>query len=202
LGTFATVINDVDDISTCYNEMISKLNTDTGAKFYDYQPIIITTLQEATIIKINMLRNEIELDKALQYVVGYITAYDFIPTSFTYSPITFGDPITWKHIRQATIMMDSRNISKMTLEFRTDLKPAFIPIEFSLDGKGIMGHTEFGENLFGGMANAAPIRTLIPRDCQRCRYIVVRFSHATAREAFYINGLSLTANIGSERAYR
>ena len=202
-GTFSTIINDVQDIYTCYNEIISMLNTDTGARFSDYPIITTDSLQEAVITKIDTTRKEIELDKALDFVVGYITAYEYIATSFTYSPVTFGDPITLKQVIQSTIMMDSRNISKMRLEFKTDLKPAFISVDFNLDGKGLIGHSDFGEELFGGKANAAPVRTIIPRDCQRCRYIVVRFSHNIAREVFYINGLSLTANVAqSVRAYR
>jgi hypothetical protein len=202
-GTFSTIDEDFEDIAICYNSIINKLNFDIGAKFTDYPETSIITLQETIIEKINILTKEITLSKELPFLVGELIFYDSIDSSFTYSPNTFGDPLNHKQIRQATIMMDSRNITKMSLEFKTDLKPAFIPVQFNLEGTGIFGHDVFGENLFGGLASAVPIRTYIPMDCQRCRYMIVRFNHNIARESLQINGLTLTGNISiSERAYR
>jgi len=114
-----------------------------------------------------------------------------------------GDPLMLKHLIESTLMLETRNITQGTLSFATDLLPELIPVPFSLDGNGIFGHSNFGSGLFGGIASSAPFRTFIPRQCQRCRFIVVKFDHAIAREDYRLLGVTLTGETGqSTRAYR
>ena len=202
-GDFVTVDGDFQDIKTCYNKVINMLNADTGVSFTNYKLNSENTIQEAIITDINTVTRTLTVNLPLDFVVGAIVIYKAIRSSFTYAPSTMNDPLMLKRMSEATIMFESRNITGGELSFATDILPAFQGVPFNLDGNGIFGHNNFGTGLFGGVGNAAPFRTFIPRQCQWCRYIVVKFSHNTAREDYRVNGITLTGNISlSSRAYK
>jgi hypothetical protein len=202
-GNWQTIDSNFEDIKACYNFIMTTLNSDTGTSFNNYKIITSNTLQETIITTINTVTKRVTLNLTLDYLVGACTIYKAIPTTFTYNPNTMGDPLGLKHLREATLMFEVTNITSATMFFSTDLLPEFIPVDFNLSGNGIFGHQDFGTGFFGGIGNAAPFRTYIPRQCQRCRYMVVKFNHSTARETYAITGMTLTGNIGqSSRAYR
>ena len=89
-----------------------------------------------------------------------------------------------------------------TLSFSSDLLPAFNDIAFTGDGGGLFGNDTFGGGFFGGESNSVPFRTYIPRNCQRCRYLLVKFKHQTAREQYSMYGITLVGRPFSTRAYR
>ena len=202
-GNFTTLDDDFNDLKVCYNLIIAKLNADPIVAYSNYRPIDNNTIQEAIITAINNVAKTITLNLSLEYVVGAISIFKAIPCSFTYSPLTMGDPLGLKHIREATMMFASKAFTSAEMDFSTDLLPETISIPFNGDGNGIFGHSNFGSGFFGGASNAAPFRTFIPRQCQRCRYLNVGFLHRTAREQFAIYGITLTGEVGqSTRAYR
>jgi hypothetical protein len=202
-GTFTTADNSFEDIKTCYNLITARLNTDTIVAYNNYRPVDNNTIQEAIVNSIDVINKKITLNLALEYIFGAIKIFKAIPCSLTYSPITMGDPLGIKHIREATMMFANKAFTRAEVDFSTDLLPEFIPVTFNGDGNGIFGHSPFGSGFFGGGSNSAPFRTFIPRQCQRCRYINVGFSHRVAREQFAIYGITLTGEVGqSTRAYR
>lgn len=203
-GNWQTVDSSFQDLKTNYNFIINTLNSDTGVSFANYSLINNNTIQETVITNINRITKQVTLNLTLDYLVGEITVYKAITSAFTYSPNTMGDPLNHKHLREATMMFETRTLTGGTLSFRTDLLPAFQEVPFNLDGNGIFGHVpNFGDGFFGGLSNSAPFRTYVPRQCQRCRYIVVRFQHNTAREDYRVNGTTITGEAGlSSRAFR
>lgn len=203
-GNWQTVGSNFADMKVCYNFIMNTLNSDTGVAFNNYALINNNTIQEAIIDNINRITKTITLNLTLDYLVGDITIHKAIESSFTYSPNTMGDPINHKHIWEATLMFETRTLTRGTLSFKTDLLPEFKSVPFKLDGNGIFGHTEnFGDGFFGGLSNSAPFRTYVPRQCQRCRFMIVRFVHKVAREDYRVNGTTLTGEIGlSSRAFR
>jgi hypothetical protein len=203
-GNWQTVGGNFEDMKVCYNFIINTLNSDTGVAFNNYALINNNTIQEAIINQINRITKQITLNLTLDYLVGDIVVHKAISSSFIYSPNTMGDPINHKHIREATLMFETRTLTRGIMSFRTDLLPEFQDVPFDLDGNGIFGHTaNFGDGFFGGLSNSAPFRTYIPRQCQRCRYMVVKFAHSVAREDYRINGTTLTGETGlSSRAFR
>jgi hypothetical protein len=201
--SWTTLDNDFRDIATCYNEIIRKLNLDNGVNYSNYKTIDTETTQESIILAINKNTKTITLNNAVDYVIGPITIYNAIETEFQYTPITMQDPLGWKHLREATIMYENRAFTSAILSFATDLLPEFIEVTFDSDGNGIFGFNNFGNGFFGGGSNSAPFRTYIPRQCQRCRYILLNYKHRIAREIYAIFGMTLTGNISqSSRAYR
>ena len=228
-GTFVssvvsyTVVNDnFLDVQSSYNSMIALMNNDLGFGFHTYVPITNDTLQEAIVTSINPANNRVTLNNQLDWIIGPLTVYAAIDSLFQYAPVTFGNPMTLKHVREATLIFENRAFTNATLSFSSDLLPAFQDVNFAGSGVGIFGYTGipatsgssptsgltgptgFGYGFFGGIGNAAPMRTYVPRDLQRCRFLNCQFSHMAAREQYAIFGLTLYPNDGSEstRGYR
>lgn len=198
-----TLTSSFEDIKGCYNIIISKLNADSVVAFNNYNEIDTQTIQEAVVVSVNKSLDTIEINLNLDYVVGDISIFKAIPCSLIYNPNLMGDPLSFKHVREATMMFANKAFTAASLKFSTDLLPEFIEVPFNGDGSGIFGHQSFGSNFFGGASNSAPFRTYIPRQCQRCRFINVGFEHCVAREQFSIYGMTLTGETGiSTRAYR
>ena len=205
-GTTGNVLSadqDFEDIKVCYNKLVEKLNDDPLIRLKNYQPIDTETLQEVIITAINPITREVTFNVDLQFIAGPVTSYKAIKSAYTYAPNTMGDPLGLKHLRYAQLLVESRDFTSGTFEFATDLKPQFQKVNFDLDGNGIFGVKPFGTGKFGGKSSSAPIPTYIPRNCQRCTFMRVRFTHNIAREKYSIYGTTLTGEVGiSERAYR
>lgn len=203
-GDWETLDADFEDLQAGYNAIISQLNQDNIVNFGNYGQILNSTIQECIVTNINSITKRLTVNLNLEYVVGKITVYKAIDSVFVYSPNTMGDPVSLKHMGDAQVFFETRTLTGGTLSFATDLLPEFVDIDFNLDGNGIFGHSNFGTGFFGGTSNSAPFRTYVPRQCQRCRFIVVKFEHSTAREDYRILGISITANsaTASPRAYR
>ncbi len=204
-GSFSTLDSSIIDLKVCYNLIINKLNSDQGVSFSNYLPINSDTLLESVITDINKITKRITLNNFLDYVAGDLTIYKAITSTFTYSPNIMQDPLGIKHLREATMMFNNKAFTSATMSFASDLQPQFIKVDFNGDGNGIfgIGTGVFGDKYFGGNSNSAPFRTYVPRQCQRCRYIVVKFTHMIAREFYSVYGTTLTGEVGqSTRGYR
>jgi hypothetical protein len=198
--------NNFEDMMACYNAIINQLNADTTLVFANYQLITGTTAFEAIITNVNKQTNELTLNLPLQFIPGTCTVFSAFDSEVRYTGEDFGDQLSFKQIYQATFMFTNTAFTECEVGFATDLKPAFNYQAFQGQGNGIYGHyttTGFGYGNYGGLANGTPFRTLVPRDAQRCRYMLISFVHSTAREEYALLGYTLTGNMGqSERAYR
>lgn len=206
--TFSTTANleSFDDIKACFNEITSRLNSDPGTTYKNYTTVTETTAFEAVITSVNPILKEITVNLPLQWIVGDMTIFNAIPCEIIYAPATFGDPLSTKQLYEATVMFSNRAFTEAIVSFSSDLKPEFIDVPFSSQGNGIFGHYAqpgFGYGFFGGASNAAPLRTYVPRQVQRCRFVNVRFAHKVARELWALYGITLTGNVAiSTRGYR
>jgi hypothetical protein len=203
-GNFITDVNNFEDLKVCYNTIINKLNLDTVVSSSNYQVITENTIQEVIIESINRITNKITIAQQVPYIQGEFKSFQAIDCEIIYAPNTFGgDPVSLKHMREAKLMFDKLSFSKGVISFATDLLPEFEEVEFTADGNGMFGFTSFGSNFFGGASNSAPIPTYIPRNCQRCRYMVIKFNHRVAREIWSLNGISITGESDlSTRSYK
>lgn len=202
-GFFNTLEKSFADVEVCYNAIIAQLNLDSGATQNNYQVILEDTSLETVITDVNLILKTITTANLLDLFIGDVTIYKAIDCQTQYSPITMGDPLTWKHLREATLMFTNRAFTSARISFSTDLLPLFIDVPFNSDGNGTFGNGNFGQGFFGGSSNAQPLRTLVPRNSQRCRYLNVQFGHKIAREKFELLGITITGEMtGSTRAYR
>lgn len=182
-----------------YNYIISVINSQLGYNIIDAIPSTI----ECKITALNGSKIILEKkDSALLLQLGIITLYKSIPCSFVYSPQSFNDPLSLKHFREITLMIEHRQLKGLSLTFSSDFMPNIVELDCSLDGYKAFGMGGFGLGTFGGQSNYAPIRTFVPRTHQRCRYLNVGFKHFSAREQWGVAGLTLTGEISSTKAYR
>jgi len=132
-----------------------------------------------------------------------VVIYKAIPSQIEYVPENLGDTSLMKHFREATLMFNDYAFTFGEMGFRSDLSASLELQLFQAEGNGDYGTPTYGGAIYGGAANARPFGTYIPRNKQRCRFIVVAFNHDASRENFEITGYSVTYNDStSERAYR
>lgn len=201
--TYVTADQDFRDIEACYNATVAKLNSDPKNSSPNFTQITATTQFESIITAVNQATRQVTLLTPLQYVVGPLTLFKTIPTQFQYTPITMQDVLGYKHLRESQVIFETQAFTSATVSFASDLQPAFVDVPITGQGNGIYGMNTYGNGYYGGAGNSAPFRTYIPRNAQRCRFLLVRFFHSIAREKYSINGITVTGEIGqSSRAYR
>lgn len=196
--------NSPSTIQTTFNDMSVLLNSDNNFSFTNYQASTGTTSYEILIIDINNVQKTLTLSTNIPFVVGVATIYKQISTEVLYVPQHFGNPSQLKHVRDATFLFESNNFYSATASYSTDLSPGFEHIGFPGLGNGIFGSSDFGDDYFGGGGTQTPLRTYVPQQKQRCRFINIKFEHVNAREKFAIYGISLVGEMASVdgRAYR
>lgn len=190
------------DTQSAFNVIIGLLNSDTGTRFKNYMTSTGTVTYEINIITENSSTNTITTEYAYPFIQGVITIYNHINSTVQWSPETCGDPSISKHISEATMIFEKMSFTDSTISFASDLFPAFISQDFPGLGNGSYGNSVYGQTTYGDSGNAIPLRTYIPRNVQRCRFLNIKYNHAIAREEFSIFGLSLTYNTTSQRAWR
>lgn len=202
-GTFSTEDDDFRDMQACFNAITDKLNLDATVSFSNYPLSTGTTTHEAIVTEVHAPSNQIAVNLALPFILGAMVIYKAIPTTFVYAPIHMGDPLGSKHLRNASMMFQNKAFTSAIMSFSSDLLPEFIPVPFNGDGNGIFGYAPFGDDFFGGGSHQAPFVTYVPRQCQRCRFLMIKFEHFIAREQYAVYGCTITGRVGlSSRAYR
>ena len=99
-------------------------------------------------------------------------------------------------------MFQDKNFNGGMVGYSSDLSPSYETIDVTGAGYGDWGEFAWSQQNWGGVAAPIPIRTYIPRQKQRCRFIYIRFSHEIAFEKFSLYGVSLSFRAYSTRAYK
>ena len=182
--------------------LVGELNagaTITSRKTYK---LPTTVYYEAYIEAIDTLRNQVTIHTERPFVEDAIVIYKGFTCTVEWNPQHFGDPSITKQIPEGTIDFDGNNFYSACISYATDLSKDFDEKEFFGKGVGFWGGGAYNCTTWGGCGTEVPLRTLVPKNKQRCRYIFVRFKHLNAREVFKIMGISLKSRKMSERGYR
>ena len=201
--TATTYSTDFATLQSEFNTLIGELNDaacDTA--FKDYKTSTGTVPYEAIILTVTRNNLTVTLNSSLPLLQGPTTAYKGISTEIQWAPQHFGASDVLKQVREGTIIFDQTNFYSGTIAYASDRSLSFEEIDFLAGGTGFWGGNIWGEGTWGGEGNEAPVRTLIPRDKQRCRHIRIKFNHINAREVFRVLGISLEPRALSKRAYR
>lgn len=216
LASLVTKI-DADDCSTCYttptggsmcqdktdfNTLSCELNGSVGTTFRNYCTITDLTQYEGIITAVCSTTNTVTLESCIPFLNDSITHYKGISSEIKWPPQHFGDPSITKQIPEGTIQFDGNNFYSATIAYSTDLSRDVEEVDFFGRGPGYWGGGCYGNTTWGGCGTDVPIRTLIPKQKQRCRYILTTFKHKNARETFKILGFSLEARRMSNRGYK
>lgn len=191
-GLLQTKTQSFKDIQACFNLIIERLNDDEGAFFANYDTSDDRVEFEAVVIKVNRNNNTIDLSANLPILFGEVTVYKAFKTTIIWNPAFFGDPTMDKQVREGTMIFENSNFSKVFISYSSDQSPSFEETEFHGMGIGDWGQFAWGGVNWGGVGAPIPLRTYIPLEKQRCRFINVKFDHKVAFENYSIYGLSLT----------
>lgn len=203
---FAASISGINTFSanqSDFNIIVGKLNVDSGVFFQDYDTSTGTVDREAIVLEVDEdFPGVVITNFAFPFIEGIIVQFKSISTQVTYAPQVMGDPTTFKQVREGTFLFENNNFTLAEIGYKTDLSPAIISIPFSGDGVGDWGQFNWGGINWGGISSAKPLRTLIPQQRQRCRFIQPEFKHNVAFEQWSLFGMSLTTRPYSTRAYK
>lgn len=194
-SVFATLQSD-------FNTIVTKLNNDAGVSFTNYRQSTGTVGWEVNVNTTDSFTQQITLGFAVPFVSGAATVYKKINSSVVWAPNHFGDPSLLKQIRESTILFENNAFTEASVSYATDLSPGFELISFEGEGSGTWGGFTWGDATWGGEGTAKPLRTYVPREKQRCRYINAKFEHSAAFEKYAVYGVSFTFEPTSPRAYR
>jgi len=186
------------EAQTEFNNMISKMN-DSDAFFLTYP--LSSGYQDIDyyITSVNNIDGSVQLSNTQYIQYGDMIHYKSIDSRVIWNFITLGEPTLTKHIRFGSVIIKNTSFYKMKIGFASNYSGNFENIEFTMDGSGRWGAFTFGSSPFGGQGIAYPMRTLIPKQKQRCQYIKPQFVHASAMQTFSILGVSFDYEITSER---
>lgn len=204
-GTFTTPsgLNSKTALQTDYNTLMRELNLSTSGTIYkDYKEVNDLIIYETLITKTRNNSNTITVIRPTWYIVGEVIIYKAIKSEVEYAPQHFGKPEVFKQIREGTVIFDQGTIYNGSVSYASDQSKDFVEIPFDMDGPGFWGSFDWIEIPWGGDSNEVPVRTLIPQNKARCRYLFVKFKHFNAREQYKLLGISLEPREYSTRAYR
>ncbi len=196
-------ISTIPQLQNRFNRIVETLNADPAVGFADYELSINAGLIMSIISDVKPLVNTITLSVALEFVPAKITTVlQAISAKIDWAPQHGGDPAELKHFREAIYLFTDFSFTKGTVGFGSDLLIGFSEIPFNGFTPGRFGIFPFGKVFFGGGAMPRPLRTYIPLQKQRARYINCRFKHRNALERFALVGLSLVYEDTSARVTR
>ncbi len=201
-GTVQTAVQDFRDVQACHNLIVNNLNADPGVFYTNYDLSSGSANFESVILDVDDVNNTITIKDPVQLIEGEATVYTSYKCKIIWAPQYFGDPSVYKQVREGTIIFENSNYTTATVGYSTDLSPFFENIDFTGSGDGDFGQFAWGTLNWGGVGAAYPLRTYVPRQKQRCRYMNVSFEHQVALEKFSLYGVTLVFRPYSTRAYR
>lgn len=195
--------NNVNDLKNDFNAIVSYLNSpSSGTSFKNYKEAIDLLYYETLVTSVNKNNNLITVKFSNKFIQGDISFFKGIKCLVQYAPQHFGKPESTKHVSEGTLIFDQNNFWGGVVGYSSDRSYDFKSIDFSAKGPGYWDGYNWANTTFGGEGNEVPVRTLIPRDKSRCRYIHVQFIHINAREEWKLIGVSLEPREVSTRGYR
>lgn len=199
---FAANLITFEEAQGAFNTIVIKLNNDDTVTYQNY--ILSEGTKEFEVLILDKARNttDVIMQFSIKLIEGPITVFKGINVNIIYAPEVFGDTSMSKQVTESTLIFEDGNFSRGTIGFRSDLSPGFEVIDFTKSGKGDFSFFIWSQHNWGGGFSGVPLRTYIPRQKQRCRYMQIEFLHNSSREKFSLYGYSYTYRMVSERAYR
>lgn len=198
-----TYSTDWATLQTEFNTLIGELNDpacDTVIKTYTTYTNSIE--YEVIVTAIPFSGNTVTINKNVPFLQGTVIVYEGYEVDIEWAPQHFGDTQLVKQVRDATLMFDQTNFYSGTIGFKSDISQTYEYTQFFARGVGDFGYGDFASTNFGGQGSESPIRRIIPRNKQRCRFLRIRFMHVNAREHFEIVGITMNPRSISKRGYR
>jgi hypothetical protein len=195
--------NNVDVLRADFNAIVNYLNSPgSNTGFKNYRLANDALYYEALVTSVNLRLNIVTVNQTNKFIQGDVSFFKGIKCIVQYAPQHFGKPEATKQVPDGTFIFDQNNFWGGTVAYASDRSYDFTSITFTGKGPGYWDGYSWANVTFGGQGNEVPVRTLIPRDKARCRYLHVQYTHINAREEWKLIGVSLEPREVSTRGYR
>jgi len=166
--------------------------TPSGSTTYSYE-------LESEVVAVDTDNLLVTMNRNLRFQVDSAIVYDGYEKKVTYAPVHAGNPAATKHFRQAHVMFDDYRGSEISLIFNSETSRTEDTTSIEINLFGNWGMFSWGELAWGGDPYEEAMRTIIPRNKQRCRLLNVTYKTSVAREKWELEGIALYYRMVSDR---
>lgn len=137
------------------------------------------------------------------YELDDATIYTPIRKTIEWFPITCNNPSFFKHFREITFMFLEARFRNLSFTVYSDSSPDSESTEIVATSLGAWGYGGWGNLPWGGdVGGRQAIRSYIPLEKSRCRWLDLSLTSNQAFTQFAVSGISLMYSLASERDTR
>ena len=137
------------------------------------------------------------------YELDDATIYTPIRKTIEWFPITCNNPSFFKHFREITFMFLEAKFRDLSFSVYSDSSPDSESTEIVATSLGAWGYGGWGNLPWGGdVGGRQAIRSYIPLEKSRCRWLDLSLTSYQAFTQFAVSGISLMYSLASERDTR
>jgi len=146
---------------------------------------------------------DLTLSNNYQYQLDSAVIYTPIDKLIEWFPITCNNPSFFKHFREITFMFLDSSFRKLYFSVYSDSSPDSEETEIIATSLGAWGYGGWSKLPWGGeLGGRQAIRSYIPLEKSRCRWLDLSLSSNQALTQFSVSGISLMYSVASERDTR
>lgn len=146
---------------------------------------------------------DLTLSNNYRYEIDDAVIYKPIDKIIEWFPITCNNPSFFKHFREITFMFLDASFNKLYFSVYSDSSPDSEDTEIVATSLGAWDDGQWGRVMWGGeIGGRQAIRSYIPLEKTRCRWLDLSLSSNQALTQFSVSGISLMYSLASERDTR
>ena len=187
----ASLESDIRKIQYQFNKIIETLNSDSVVNDTNYTLSDNDLTREVGIIDVNLDDETVTTAFAADLSAGECFIYKAIETKIQWIPQHAGDASIEKQHTEAQVMFNELSCSSMSLGFKTETSPYTEEVEIKGQGSAAFGYSLWGVKPFGLNTLSDNLRTLVPSEKQRGRFIIPSILHNKAYETYGATGLAI-----------
>lgn len=147
--------------------------------------------------------NVLTLSNNSVYELDDAVIYTPIRKNIEWFPITCNNPSFFKHFREITFMFLEAQFKNLSFSVYSDSSPDAESTDLIATSLGAWGYGGWGNLPWGGdVGGRQAIRSYIPLEKSRCRWLDLSLTNNQAFTQFAVSGISLMYSLASERDTR
>lgn len=157
----------------------------------------------STITAIDTVNNKFTLSTSVIYEIYNAKVYTPIKKTIEWYPITCNNPSFFKHFREITFIFLDARFRDLSFDVYTDSSPDKENTIIKATSLYAWGYGQWGVFAWGGdVGGRQAIRSYIPLEKSRCRWLDLSLNSEQAFTQFIVSGVSLMYSVASERDTR
>jgi hypothetical protein len=174
-----------------FNSIIELLNFDSGVDQGDFEYSDNSLIKEVRIKNVDVDTGAVTLDYDAELVQDECILHKAIVNVIEWAPQHAGDASIYKqHSEMQTMFGEFKSIELDNL-FKTEINPSFVKTPLTGTTGAVWGISEWGNGLWGADYTSYSMRTYVPTEAQRGRFIIPKIVHRNAYEFYSLQGAAL-----------